>query len=296
MCIEEMKYACRAKHPALTPSGVDQHSACYAAAGHIWLLALQLYDWEAGSVDPQPPVLGSRSARWGPTIDSLVASCCAGADVTSSNAPALAYAEQLACVLIANLGDGGVKASGEGPLIPTVAALADSLLKLLLNAFPALYHSHACYAALLAQLQEEEGDVPMGQVRPCLLRGTHNNCIHSPPCSRRHCTKNKHQLPLVNNFTSALLLFGCSRMPCVLMCMCLLLVVSQVQAAQAGVGWARTKDWVGTAAVRAPLTTEALLHSFITSSDSLPGATAPAWQRDERPATVRTGERVWPLP
>lgn len=86
-----------------------------------------------------------------------------GADVGSSSAPALAYAEQLACVLIANLGDGGSSAT-EGTQLPTVAALADSLLGSLLKAFPALYHSHACYAALLAQLQEEEGDAPMGQV------------------------------------------------------------------------------------------------------------------------------------
>lgn len=49
--------------------------------------------------------------------------------------------------------------------MPTVAALADGQLGTLLAAFPALYHSHACYAALLAQLQEEEGDAPMGQVR-----------------------------------------------------------------------------------------------------------------------------------
>lgn len=77
------------------------------------------------------------------------------------------YAEQLACVLIANLGDGDVRAktSSEGTQVPTVAALADSLLGRLCAAFPALYHSHACYAALLAQLQEEEGDAPMGQVR-----------------------------------------------------------------------------------------------------------------------------------
>lgn len=49
-----------------------------------------------------------------------------------------------------------------------MAALADSILGALVGAFPALYHSHACYAALLAQLQEEEGDVPMGQVCVCV--------------------------------------------------------------------------------------------------------------------------------
>jgi hypothetical protein len=64
-----------------------------------------------------------------------------------------------------------------------------------------------------------------------------------------------------------------------------------VQPAQAGVGWARTKAWVETAATEAPLTTEALLHSFITSSDSLPGATAPAWLRDDKPGTSRMGEQ-----
>lgn len=63
----------------------------------------------------------------------------------------------------------------------------------------------------------------------------------------------------------------------------------QVQPAQAGVGWARTKAWVETAAAEAPSTTEALLHSFITSSDSLPGATAPSWLRDDRPGSPRMG-------
>lgn len=65
---------------------------------------------------------------------------------------------------------------------------------------------------------------------------------------------------------------------------------AQVQAAQAGVGWARTREWVETAAAKAPLTTEALLHSFITSSDSLPGATAPAWLRDDNPSSPRMGK------
>jgi hypothetical protein len=64
----------------------------------------------------------------------------------------------------------------------------------------------------------------------------------------------------------------------------------QVQPSQAGVGWARTKSWVEAAAAQAPLATEALLHSFITSSDSLPGATAPAWVREARPGEPRLGE------
>lgn len=64
----------------------------------------------------------------------------------------------------------------------------------------------------------------------------------------------------------------------------------QVQGAQAGVGWARTQGWVETAAALAPMTTESLLHSFITSSDSLPGATAPAWLREERSGGPRMGE------
>lgn len=64
----------------------------------------------------------------------------------------------------------------------------------------------------------------------------------------------------------------------------------QVQAAHRGVVWQRTKSWVEIAAQVAPLTTEALLHSFITSSDSLPGATAPAWLPEERMASARTGE------
>jgi hypothetical protein len=106
-----------------------------------------------------------------PSQHGLLSLHAAGADSGSSHAPALAYAEQLACVLIANLGDGGLRAktSTEGTQVPTVAALADSLLGSLLAAFPALYHSHACYAALLAQLQEEEGDAPMGQVGSCQL-------------------------------------------------------------------------------------------------------------------------------
>jgi hypothetical protein len=76
-------------------------------------------------------------------------------------------------VLIANLGDGDLRAktSTEGTQVPTVAALADSLLGRLCAGFPALYHSHACYAALLAQLQEEEGDAPMGQVCICQAAG-----------------------------------------------------------------------------------------------------------------------------
>lgn len=103
------------------------------------------------------------------SASSSVSTCPAGARVSSPCAPALAYAEQLACVLIANLGDGGLrsKTSVDGTQVPTVAALSDSLLKSLLDAFPALYHSHACYAALLAQLQEEEGDTPLCQVGVC---------------------------------------------------------------------------------------------------------------------------------
>jgi len=80
-------------------------------------------------------------------------------------APAYAYAEQLACALIAHLA-GGLEypAATDGTPAPTVASLADSLLQMLLNAFPALYHSQTCYCALLVQLQQEEGDTPMGQV------------------------------------------------------------------------------------------------------------------------------------
>lgn len=54
----------------------------------------------------------------------------------------------------------------------------------------------------------------------------------------------------------------------------------QVQATQRGLVWERTKSWVQAAAEVAPMTTEALLHSFLTSSDSLPGATPPAWLAD----------------
>jgi hypothetical protein len=80
-------------------------------------------------------------------------------------APAHAYAEQLACALIANLAGGlGSPTATDGTSAPTVASLADSLLQQLLNAFPALYHSQTCYCALLVQLQQEEGDTPMGQV------------------------------------------------------------------------------------------------------------------------------------
>lgn len=72
--------------------------------------------------------------------------------------------------------------------------------------------------------------------------------------------------------------------------LCTTKILLQAQGAQAGVGWARTKAWVETAAAEAPMTTEALLHSFITSSDNLPGATAPAWLRDDRPSSPRMGE------
>lgn len=50
-----------------------------------------------------------------------------------------------------------------------------------------------------------------------------------------------------------------------------------MQVAYRGVVWERTKSWIQAAAEVAPLTTEALLHSFLTSSDALPGATPPAW-------------------
>jgi hypothetical protein len=53
----------------------------------------------------------------------------------------------------------------EGSTTLGVAALADELLVRLLAAFPALYHSQACYCGLLVQLQQEEGDVPLGKVR-----------------------------------------------------------------------------------------------------------------------------------
>eukprot|EP00878_Enallax_costatus_P012821 GHUV01013388.1.p1 GENE.GHUV01013388.1~~GHUV01013388.1.p1 ORF type:complete len:2087 (+),score=705.77 GHUV01013388.1:215-6475(+) len=132
-------------------------------------------------------------------------------------APALAYAEQLACALIANLGGGlGPGTVTEGTSAPVVAALADELLPVLLEAFPALLHSQLRYCALLVQLQREEGDIPMGQV----------------------------------------------------------------QVAYRGLVWECTKSWVQAAAEVAPLTTEALLHSFLTSSDALPGATPPAWLAD----------------
>jgi hypothetical protein len=52
---------------------------------------------------------------------------------------------------------------------------------------------------------------------------------------------------------------------------------TQVKPAHSGLAWDRTKAWVVAAAEVAPMTTEALLHSFLTSSESLPGATPPAW-------------------
>uniref|UniRef100_A0A383V936 1-phosphatidylinositol 4-kinase n=1 Tax=Tetradesmus obliquus TaxID=3088 RepID=A0A383V936_TETOB len=136
-------------------------------------------------------------------------------DPAAPPASALSYAEQLACALIANLGGGPAAApyTVEGSTTPGVAALADELLAQLLAAFPALYHSQACYCGLLVQLQQEEGDVPLGKVKP----------------------------------------------------------------AHSGLAWDRTKAWVVAAAEVAPMTTEALLHSFLTSSESLPGATPPAW-------------------
>jgi hypothetical protein len=63
-------------------------------------------------------------------------------------------------------------------------------------------------------------------------------------------------------------------------------VFSQVAPSQPGLAWQRTKDWVTTAAEIAPLTTEALLHSFLTSSDSLPGATSIDWLKG--PALLRS--------
>eukprot|EP00878_Enallax_costatus_P027523 GHUV01029645.1.p1 GENE.GHUV01029645.1~~GHUV01029645.1.p1 ORF type:complete len:320 (+),score=107.13 GHUV01029645.1:530-1489(+) len=56
--------------------------------------------------------------------------------------------------------------------------------------------------------------------------------------------------------------------------------MGQVQVAYRGLVWECTKSWVQAAAEVAPLTTEALLHSFLTSSDALPGATPPAWLAD----------------
>lgn len=63
----------------------------------------------------------------------------------------------------------------------------------------------------------------------------------------------------------------------------------QVQSARKGIAWQRTKWWIETAAAVAPLTTEALLHSFVTSSDSWPGATAPAWLPEEGAGVPRLG-------
>ncbi|KAF8068220.1 PI4KA1 [Scenedesmus sp. PABB004] len=140
-------------------------------------------------------------------------------------APALAYAEQLACALIANLGGGlGAGAATAGTSAPAVAALADELLVALLAAFPALLHSQPCYCALLAQLEQEEGDAAMGAVK----------------------------------------------------------------ATEQGRVWERTKAWVEAAAEVAPMTTEALLHSFLTCADSLPGST-PQLTLDGEPTTPGGG-------
>jgi hypothetical protein len=84
-----------------------------------------------------------------------------GAVEPSATRAALAYAEQLAQALIQHLGDAGGAVDGS---TPAVAALSNTLLELLLEAFPALYVSRPCYRALFAQLQREEGDLPMGQV------------------------------------------------------------------------------------------------------------------------------------
>lgn len=96
-----------------------------------------------------------------------IAGIAGAGDPAAPPAPALAYAEQLACALIASLGGGPGPAAAAAPqdsLAPSVASLADELLEKLLQAFPALYHSQACYSGLLVQLQQEEGDVPLGQV------------------------------------------------------------------------------------------------------------------------------------
>ncbi|WIA31067.1 hypothetical protein OEZ86_001095 [Tetradesmus obliquus] len=158
-------------------------------------------------------------------------------DPAAPPASALSYAEQLACALIANLGGGPAAApyTVEGSTTPGVAALADELLAQLLAAFPALYHSQACYCGLLVQLQQEEGDVPLGKVKPA----------HSGFAWDR---------------TKAWVV-----------------AAAEVKPAHSGLAWDRTKAWVVAAAEVAPMTTEALLHSFLTSSESLPGATPPAW-------------------
>jgi hypothetical protein len=87
--------------------------------------------------------------------------------------PALAYAEQLARALIAHLADGAAAPGGPdapparrrgllrkraGPAAPDLATIADGMIVKLLAAFPALLHSRRVHAALLAQLQREEGD------------------------------------------------------------------------------------------------------------------------------------------
>lgn len=61
-----------------------------------------------------------------------------------------------------------------------------------------------------------------------------------------------------------------------------------MKAPVSGLVWDRTKSWVQAAAEVAPLTTEALLHSFLTSSESLPGATPPAWLADSNQQSFMT--------
>ena len=65
--------------------------------------------------------------------------------------------------------------------------------------------------------------------------------------------------------------------------------LDELRGGSGGLVWARTRTWAESAARLAPLATEALLHSFLTSSDALPvGAVAAAtaapqevWQQQQ---------------
>lgn len=105
--------------------------------------------------------------------------------------------------------------------------------------------------------------------------------------SRLHCfraskTGNLEQLvaPAAarppHTHTSLLLAFALA-LPCVFLSLTWIWP-PKVTASHPGLVWDRTKAWVTSAAEVAPLTTEALLHCFLTSSDSLPGATSLEWQ------------------
>ncbi|KAG2445055.1 hypothetical protein HYH02_008923 [Chlamydomonas schloesseri] len=102
-------------------------------------------------------------------VELLVGGAAGGASSSVVNAAIAAAAEcercleALAVALIRHLGVSGGHQDGMAPLSSTVA---DRLLKRLLEAYSPIYWSHACVAALLGELETEEGvDHPLSEVQ-----------------------------------------------------------------------------------------------------------------------------------